>query len=164
MTPLAVWVLLLMMSLAPSSPWLATFPRTAVEIAAASTESPMYDGPKGPAFTAALTVASGMHESSLRPDAVGDSGRSVCLLQIGVSNLAALGVTRRELLEDVGKCVRAGLKMMHASASVCRARPLEERQANYLEGNGGCSNETALRRSRWRTSLAKSLVAKHPPP
>lgn len=136
----------------------------------------MSEGPQAVALTAADVVATMKDESpELRPDDVGDCGhagrckpgerpRSLCAMMIGVSNLKGLGLAREELLSSIETCVRAGLRFMHVSAAICRARPLAERQANYLEGNTGCSNENALSRSRERARLAKELLAKHPPP
>lgn len=158
------WILGLMVILQPSAPWRDTYEATAHAIAAASVQSPLFAGKDGPERTAAWVVATSWFESRFQPDAVGDHGRSLCMLQIGESNLKALGVTREAMLNDLPTCLRAGLAMMKGSLAVCRSHPLDERLANYASGHGTCTNKGGLIASRHRVGLALRLFKDHPPP
>jgi hypothetical protein len=153
---LAAWVLAAMVSLEASPPWAETYAETAEAIADVSLEAPLFPGEHGPLRTAALLTSLAWFESRFDPRAVGDHGRSVCLVQVHASNHAALGVTRDELLEDPRTCLRAGLEMIRRSFAVCARRPLEERLGHYAAGKAGC--DRGLRESRHRVGLARRLA------
>jgi hypothetical protein len=159
---MTAWILTLMIALQPHAPWLSTYPETADAIARASIAEPLFAGKDGPARTAALLVAIGWFESRFQADAVGDHGRSVCLVQIGESNFKALGVTRETMLTSVATCIHAGITMIRESMAACKARPLDERLGHYAAGGNGCSNEGGLTASRHRMLLAKRLFASVP--
>ncbi len=160
---MAAWILSLMLLLQPAkaTPWADTYEATAHAIADASVQSPLFTGAHGAERTAALLVATGFFESRFRPDAIGDHGRSLCMLQVGESNLKALGVTREAMLTDLPTCLRAGLTMMKGSFSVCRGRPIEEWLGHYTAGGQGCRG---LVESRHRVGLALRLFRDHPRP
>lgn len=94
---------------------------------------------------AALFTAVAFRESSLRNDAVGDGGKSVCAMQVLHGS--------RTLLEDVHACVHRGAKMIRASKRIDPAHPI----AAYARGPRWRSVE-AQRISNDRMSLAKSLM------
>ncbi len=98
--------------------------------------------------TAALLVAVAWRESSLRLDAVGDQGRSVCAFQI-------LGGAR-SLLTDADACVGTGMRMLRASLATCRHVRVEARLAGYARGN--CTSAEGQRLSRDRFALAQRLA------
>lgn len=166
LTPLATWLLAIIVYVQPHAPWSATYEATAASIArVVESEPPLFAGALGRERTAVVLLETAVEEGALRPDAVGDHGTSLCMMQVSSSNLERLGVTREQILTDVETCLRAGLRMMRASMSVCRERPLEERQAQYLAGGGDCeANEVALRRSRHRMRRAQWLFSHRPPP
>jgi hypothetical protein len=94
---------------------------------------------------AAILTAVAFRESSLRNDAVGDHGRSVCAMQI-------LGGSR-DLLTDPIACVRRGAEMLRESRRVYPAEPL----AHYARGPR-FKGEEAKRISRDRMSIAAKLA------
>lgn len=163
MHQLAAVVLAWMVSLQPLAvtPWRDRFPEVAEAIADVSAEAPLYRGERGVERTAALLTAMAWHESRFDVGAVGDKGASVCLLQLGVSNLRALGVTRDELLGDARACLRAAVRMVVISFGVCRARPPQDRLAHFAAGGGGCG-EKGTRESRHRFALAAKLLRERP--
>lgn len=95
---------------------------------------------------AALVTAIAFRESSFDNSAVGDHGRSVCAMQI--HNGA------RNLLQDVGACVRRGTLMLRESKRVDPANPV----AQYARGPRWQSEE-ARHLSRDRVALARRLLA-----
>lgn len=167
---LAALVLSAMRTLEPSSPYDATFETTAYVVADESSRSPLFEGEEGAVRTAALVTSVAWFESRFQPDAAGDCDRttrsgtcaagarpsSFCLLQINASNHRALAVTADEIRTDVAACVRAGLRMMHASLGICRRLPFEERLAHYAGGGPTCESpsEDARRKSRHRVAKA----------
>lgn len=108
-------------------------------------ERPLFAGADGQRRTAALLVAVAFRESSLRNDAVGDGGRSVCAMQIYGGP--------RALLTDPEACVRRGLALLRDSMRWCPTAPV----AIYAAGPNGCASETARRISRDRMALAAWL-------
>ncbi len=94
---------------------------------------------------AAVLTAVAFRESSLRNDAVGDGGRSVCALQI-------LGGSRA-LLEDPIACVTRGAAMLRDSRRTDPANPV----AAYARGSRYRSEE-ARRISRDRMAIARRLL------
>lgn len=163
---LSVWVLSLLVSMQPKAPWRDTYERTAQAIAKVSIESPLFGGEDGPMRTAAIMSSVAWFESTLKPDAAGDCAdrkadgtckpggtpRSFCLFQIHESNFSALGVTRAQIQSDVDTCARAAIRMMHASFSVCRDQPVEDRLGQYASGGETCAG-LAASRSRIRKGM-----------
>ncbi len=95
---------------------------------------------------AALLTSMAYRESGLDNTAIGDHGRSVCAFQI--HNGA------RNLLEDVGACVRRGTLMLRESRRMDPTNPV----AFYARGPRWQSEE-ARRLSRDRVALSKRLLA-----
>lgn len=94
---------------------------------------------------AAVLTAVAFRESSLRNDAVGDGGRSVCAMQILHGS--------RDLLADPIACVRRGAVMLRASRLVDPSHPI----ASYARGPRYESDE-ARRISDDRMALARRLL------
>lgn len=149
----AAYVLKLMIAAQANAPWRSTYESTASAIADAANANPLpFPGDNASAQTAAMLVATARFESAFKPDAEGDFDKradgtrgepnSFCLLQVGKSNFGFLGVTREQMQSDVATCVRAGLRMMHVSFTVCRGRPIEERLNQYTTGGGACVQPT----------------------
>ena len=136
------YVLKLMLVAQPAAPWRSSYESTAVAIAEAANAQPLPFADDAAARTAALLVATARFESAFKQDAEGDPLRgepqSFCLLQVGKSNFAQLGVTRELMQHDIKTCVRTGLRMMHISFNVCRSRPIDERLNQYATGGGSC--------------------------
>jgi hypothetical protein len=80
-----------------------------------------------------------------------------------VSNLANLGLTKKEQLFDVETNLRAALKLMRISHRICRRRPPEDGLANYASGGGTCDVPEGLVASRRRMKLAATLLRRHRP-
>ena len=95
---------------------------------------------------AALITAVAYRESGLDNGAVGDHGRSVCMMQIHGG--------ARSLLEDVGACVRRGTIMLRESRRIDPANPV----AHYARGPRW-KTEEARRLSRDRVALSRRLLA-----
>lgn len=152
MDPLTAWTLAAMVKLQPEAPWRGTYDETAQVISRVAADSPLFTGDDGPRKTAALLVSVAWFESTFKPDALGDKGKSVCLFQIHESNHKSLGVTRDELLTNRETCVRTGRKLMQISFGVCRDRPVEDHLGQYAAGGSTCggSKGEGLRESRHR--------------
>ena len=102
--------------------------------------------------TAALLVAIAFRESSLRLDAVGDKGQSLCAFQIGRTS----GGTTA-MLTDANLCVGAAFAILRTSIRLCPAFPV----AWYAAGGDAakaCASVPAQRISRDRMALAARLV------
>lgn len=183
MTPTALiaWVLSLLIYLDPKSAYREDFPRIAEAIAIESTASPVFEGRSGAWKTAALEVAIARYESNFQIDATGDCkpkdttkfgtckpgarGSSFGLYQISRSNFRTLEVTEEEMTTDPVLQTRASLRMVRNSLRICRARPLEERLAQYAAGGEGCSESLdATTKSRHRMLTGMMLFRSHPPP
>jgi membrane-bound lytic murein transglycosylase MltF len=160
---MAIWLLSLMQLLVPQAPYADTFPATAAAIDKVAHEAPLYDDDDGVVRTAVELVALAFHESHFDPRAVAKDGSSVGLAQIDVSNLANLGLAKREQLFDVETNLRAALKLMRISHRICRRRPPEDRLANYASGGATCDVPEGLVASRRRMKLATALLRAHPP-
>jgi hypothetical protein len=120
----------------------------AVEVVVAS-EPPLFQHDDDRVRTAALVLAVAWHESTLRLEAVGDHGRSVCAMQIYDGP--------RELLLDPEGCIRTGLAMMRDSMRACPDAPL----AVYARGR--CDSVDGRRLSEWMVRFAKRLVGRVKP-
>lgn len=155
------WVLALMLLVQPKAPWSATYEKTAEAIARVSLDKPLFAGKSGPAETAVVLVATAWFESTFKPDAVGDQGRSFCLFQIERTNHKQLGVTKEQLLADPYACTLAAREMMRISFNVCKGRPREELLGHYASGGDSCAGLAA---SRNRMLKAKWMLAKMPAP
>lgn len=177
-------VLAILLKLEPHAVHRPTFEATAAAIADASNASPLFSGEHGAEKTANVLAATADFESGLIPNAEGDcilkgklvaskagvcptgaTPHSFCALQVNESNFKTLGITREEVQTDINVCVRSGLRLMHTSFQVCRARPLEERLAHYAGGRDGCpTNEDATKKSRHRMMRALWLFKQLSPP
>lgn len=121
--------------------------RLGVAIADVSHDSPLFAGDDGEARTAAFLVAIAYRESSLRVDAIGDHGHSVCAFQIYDGP--------RSLLSDAEACTRTAVVMLRASMRIDPSHPL----AFYARGPRWTSVE-ARRLSDDRVALAKRILAR----
>jgi hypothetical protein len=163
---LSAWILAAMLSAQPEAPWRDTYEATAEVFARVALEAPLFQGADGPRRTASWFVSVAWFEGRFDPQAKGDCRRkdkdgkclsapqSVCMFQIGVSNLAALGTTEPAILNDVEICTRAARRMMQTSMGVCRGRPTDELLGHYASGRGTCGG---LAESRHRVTKARWL-------
>jgi hypothetical protein len=163
------WILTLMVSREPASPYRDTFGATAEAIATTASREPL------PGFseneTAALIASVAWFESRFQPNAEGDCTdaarrvsvdcrrpgaipRSFCAMQIHETNLAGYGTSRAEILGSIDRCIVIGLRIMRESFRVCARRARGERLAWYAAGGGECSRkEDAIRKSKHRIAL-----------
>lgn len=128
----------------------------AIDVAAH--ENPLYDTPDGVERTVRELVAVDCFESAFNPLAIGDHGSSLGLAQVGISNVAMLGLHNDSELLDPVKNQRAALTMMRASHRTCRGRPSLERLGQYASGGPTCSVPQGLAASRRRTKFAEDLA------
>lgn len=168
---LTPWILQVMVALEPTAPWRSTYETTAEALATVAEEEPLFPGKDGPRRTAALFVSVAWYEAHFQQDAKGDcrkkddKGRcvaqpqSLCMFQVGRSNLGALGTTEEAILSDINVCTRSARKMMYDSFGVCRGRPTEDMLGHYASGGQTCGG---LRESRHRVAKAKWLESKFP--
>lgn len=162
---LKAWILAAMIALQPEAPWRSTYETTAQTLALVASDSPLFAGPEGPRRTASWFVSVAWFEGRFDPQAKGDcvrkdkTGRclsapqSVCMFQVGVSNLRDLGVSAEDMLNDVEVCTRAARRMMKTSMGVCRGHVVDELLGHYASGGGTCGGLLASRhrvgRARW---------------
>jgi hypothetical protein len=78
--------------------------------------------------------------------------QSVCMFQIGISNLAGLRTTQEELLSDTTKCTLAARTMMQTSFGVCHGLPISDLLGHYASGGNTCGG---IRESRHRMNTAQ---------
>ena len=155
-------VLAWMLRLQPEAPWSASYPTTASAIATLANHDPVFEGDDGPERTAAVLTSIAWFEGRFKADAeggyVGGRPTSFCTMQVDGSNFGHLGVTRRQVLSDIGACIWAGLRMVHVSFYVCRHKPLEGRLDHYATGGGACTRPAhdegghRMRLARWLAS------------
>lgn len=107
-------------------------------------EGPIFAGPDGALRTAMLMAAIAYRESGFNNSAIGDHGKSVCMMQI-------LGGPR-SLLTDVRACALAGYRMLRASVLACPAYPVS------VYARGTCDSAQGQRISNDRMYIARSLV------
>jgi len=110
-----------------------------------SETGPLFRDDASGARSAALLVAIGFRESTLRNDVESPTHDS-CALQIN---------RRPDLKEDVRECVRVGVKMLRESMRMCRDYPV----AFYASGPGACENARARAISNDRMAMAKKVLA-----
>jgi len=154
------WVVSLMVALEPSSPWRATFERSAEAIARVSESEPLFEDQgeqrTGEHRTAALLVAIAWYESRLKPNAKSKNGQWLCLYQVDKRHLA----DPQKALDDPEVCTRAAVKILKGSLAKCSKNAADERLAMFM--SGAC--DKGLADSRYRTFLANKLLKDHPPP
>ncbi|MBS2013680.1 MAG: transglycosylase SLT domain-containing protein [Deltaproteobacteria bacterium] len=153
----ATWVMSLLVALEPSTPWRATYEKTAEAIAKVAESEPLFAEEKGDQRTAALLVAIAWHESRFKPNAKSSNNQWFCLYQIDRRHL---GPEPEKALNDQEACSRAAVQIIKGSLAKCKARPAEERLAVFMSG----SCEKGLAESRYRTFLANKLLKEHPAP
>jgi hypothetical protein len=155
---LVAWVWYMMLQLQPATvtPWAETYESTAKVFAEEATLLPLFSGSDGARRTAALFLSVAWFEGKFNPQAKGDckNGKceSLCMFQIGRSNVAGLKVTEEQLLSDVRVCTQAARKMMQISFGVCRGRPKLDILGHYASGGATCGG---LRESRHRMQKAE---------
>lgn len=143
------WIVLAMMlRLSPSDHPIVRHGTLATAIAiVVNEEPPLFVDDDTREKSAALVVAVAFRESSLRVDAIGDGGHSVCAMQIYDGP--------KTLSDDPIACVRTGYRMLRQSIRVDRKNPV----ASYARGPRW-DTEEARRISRDRMALAHSLVTR----
>ncbi len=173
LTALASWATTIMIAVAPHSPYLSSFSRTAEGLATAAVEAPVFAGEHGAEQTLALELAIALGESGFRVDAPGDCrglppGSPKCtperassfgLFQINKGNLAWLGAAREDLVGEPLVQARLALKLVRQSFKNCAGRPLVERLGWYANGGDGCAESSA---GRARMKHAQTILAQHP--
>jgi len=160
MSPLAAWILSLMLSLQPSAPWSNTFASTAAAIERAAILEPIFMTPER---TAAILVSLAWYESRFKQDAVDPTRSSFCLLQLDGTNIRGLGMTREEVLSNPDACLKAGMSVLRTSSWICRDHPFLDRLAYYSSRGPTCSIGGALR-SQLRVGTGLELLRRLPPP
>ena len=118
-------------------------------VAQVEAELPIFKDDADKMRTTAYVIAVAFRESSLRLDAVGDNGHSVCAFQVWGGS--------RALLTDAGRCVSVAFAMLRTSARYCPAFPL----AWFALGGDAakaCASPHAQRISRDRLALAAWLL------
>ena len=172
------WTLRVMQSLQPAAPWSPTFSESAQVLVQAAETSPLYPVEQdGVRRTLALLLSIANFESSLKPDAEGDCdpkdreksgmckkgarGHSLCMFQVGESNLKTLGTTRDEIQHDFAVCARSAVTLIKVSFGVCRAKAAEDQLAQYAAGGSACGGPKGegLLESRHRMAKAKWIFA-----
>ena len=175
---LVQWTLRVMQSLQPVAPWAETFPESAATLVQIAESSPLYPSETdGVRRTLALLLSVANFESALKPDAEGDCdardrdksgmckkgarGHSLCMFQVGDSNLKALGTNREAILTDLAVCTRSALTLIRISFGVCRSRAPEDQLAQYAAGGGSCGGPKGegLLESRHRMAKARWIFA-----
>lgn len=171
MTPLAAWALSVMVGLAASSPYRATFDATAEGLVEAAQAAPLFTGDQGVEQTIAVELAIAFRESGFKVDATGDcnglpAGSPLCpraramslgLFQISRFNAPWLGVTADDLVGPPKTQATLALVMIRRSFQICVNKPLEERLGWYAVGGEGCKDSGA---GRARMRLAKSILVR----
>lgn len=153
----------------PSAPWQETYHDTAGTFVKLAKEAPLFAGVHGVRRTLSLLVSVAWFEGRFDPKAKGDclekdkKGRciarpqSLCMFQIGRSNLKYLETTEEEILESTEVCTRAAMKMMKISFNVCRGRNEADFLGHYAAGGDACGGPKGegLRESGHRMLKAK---------
>lgn len=171
MSTLAAWAMRMMLMLQPAAPWVDTYESTAIVLAEEAVQSPLFRGDSGSVQTLSLFLSVAWFESRFDPHAQGDckekrdgkcisTPQSLCMFQIGRSNLAGLNVSETALLSDVRTCTRAARTLMKISFGVCRDFPRMEILGHYASGGSACGG---LRESRHRMAKADWIFTKREP-
>jgi hypothetical protein len=155
MTVPVQWVVGLMVALEPSSPWRATYEKSAEAIARVAESEPVFVD-HGEERTAALLVAVAWYESRLKPTAKSKDGQFLCLYQVDRRHLA----DPQKALDDPEVCTRAAIKIIRASLQTCAKRAYDDRLAQFMSG----SCDKGVVDSRYRMFLAGKLLREHPLP
>ena len=152
---LVQFILSCMLWLQPSTPWIDTYAHTA-QVLADNAEANPFTGKQGPdvVFTAAILTEWAAEESRYNPDARGDSGHSLGILQVNPWTADPVHGGKEELL-TVETSVPIALSLMHVSFKVCHRKPIEQRLAQYAYGRD-C--DTRAHTSQWRIEKAQYLV------
>ena len=94
---------------------------------------------------AATLAVMAWDESRMRPDAIGDQGRSLCAYQLQRVSWGVLG--------DLRFCTRIAVERLRESARQCPSAPL----AVYASGNCGHARELSARRMAKVWKILRSL-------
>ncbi len=140
------------------TPWADTYESTAEALVDEATQRPLFSGNTGIERTLSTFLSVAWFEGRFDPHAKGDckekkdgacvsAPQSLCMFQIGVSNLPGLKVSADDILSDVRVCVRAARTMMKISFGVCKGYPRLDLLGHYASGGETCGG---LRESRHR--------------
>ncbi len=160
---------------AAASPWRSSYEDSADAISTVANDSPLFAGDDGPLRTAALFVSTSWFEANFHIAAKGDCrkkderGRCVAepqslgLYQIGVSNLAGLGVTEEDMTTDPLVQTRAARRMMAISFGICSGRAVDDLLGQYASGGSTCAGVEKsghrVRKAKWLADRAKKRAA-----
>ena len=154
----AQWVLAIMNTRQPSTPWAYSYGETSTAIAEAANADPLSHDPEGAIRTASILIAMAEHESAFHPNAIGDHGASLGLFQIQPPTARVDGT----LLLVPRTAAPVAIDLIRTSFRVCGKRPWEERLAWYAAGGDHCAdNHRAVKASRDMLNLAKYIFEHH---
>jgi len=177
MNLLNAWVFSAILALAPSNDYTKKFESElemksryqdiADDLVDAIHDSPpIFKGHRADLDTAALLVAIAKFESGFRKDidngtVKGDSGRSVCLMQINLGNSKVrVGDDEmrswfaKDILLDRKKCFMVAIETIRESMRACKAYKGSDVLSMYTTGS--CKKNEKYASHRW--NLAKSLI------
>ena len=142
-------------------PWEDTLPDTAEAFAQAADVDPLggISGHPNVPLTAAILVVMGWQETRFDPNAIGDGGGSMGILQVSPQTAGLDDRTAGDLLLP-DRAAGIALEVIHQSFSICRKQPLERRLSWYAAGGSGCERRWEL--SEYRMRMAERLVREHP--
>lgn len=147
------------------------------EVVFDASETPLFKGQNGRIKTAAVIQSIMLHESGFRKDvdlgrgkqAVGDGGKSWCMMQVQLGVVKANGKTQQrivlesegtfhfvfdgvsglggeDLVKDRKNCIRAGLHIMRRSFAACSRLPAIQLLNAYASGSCDKGQESSERR------------------
>lgn len=148
---------MLAMQPANITPWADTYESTATAFVEEATREPMFKGNTGIGRTLSLWVSVAWYEGRFDLHAKGDNGNSLCMFQVGRSNLRGLGISEEAILQDTKVCIDAARRMMKLSFRVCSGLPASDMLGHYASGGSKCGG---LKASRNRMATADNLFVK----
>lgn len=125
--------------------------------------APLYSGPHGRHYAAAMLLGISYMESGWRRDVdlgIGKLARGSnldsCLMQIRTDQEG-----HARLTADRRACFREGLAIVRRSISACRDLPREEKLAVYASGS--CRSNAGKEASRKRIAIVRRMLDRFPP-
>jgi len=165
-TQLIAWVWRMMLMLQPASitPWVETYEATAIAFVDEATRLPLFSGSTAIEQTVSTFLSVAWYEGRFDPKAKGDckerqngkcisQPQSLCMFQIGRSNLNYLGITEEQILTDIRICTHAARTMMKTSFAVCKGFSNIELLGHYASGGSTCGglkeSRNRMRKAEW---------------
>ncbi len=181
MNLLSAWAFSAILALAPSNDYTKKFEsETEMKsryqdiaddlVEAISSSKPIFKGDRAELDTAALLIAIAKFESGFRKDidngiVKGDSGRSICLMQINLGNgKVKVGNDEmqswyaKDILADRKKCFMVAIEVIRESMKSCKSYKGSDVLSMYTTGT--CQANEKFARHRW--NLAKNLIKDYP--